>query len=93
MTDDTSVKKAELLNVLIATNCPLLVRSDEWWIDELLFRPGKPRTELLQWVISKATNTFGGSSDLESTTVSSISNSFKLPETDEGKFELKTALT
>lgn len=80
-----SAEKAELLNILIATNCPLLVRSDEWWIEELLFKPGKPRTDLLSWVISKAMNVFGGSSDLDSTTVSSSCNSYKVPETDEGE--------
>lgn len=76
----------ELFNTLASLNCPLVVRSDDWWIEELLFKPGKPRTDLIAWIVSRS---LGGyfCLDLDSTNASSASSSNrKLPESDEGKF-------
>lgn len=79
---------SELVNILSSVNCPLIIRSDDWWIEELLFKPGKPRTELIVWIISKAIVNSGSFSsnvqDLDSTNVSTASNGRKLPESDEG---------
>lgn len=79
----------ELVNILYAVRCPLLIRSDDWWIEELLFKPGKPRTDLLYWILSQSVNGSFSSTyqDLDSTNVSSVSSnsSRKIPENDEGK--------
>lgn len=76
---------SEILNVLISSNCPLISRTDHWWIEELLFKPGKPRTDLIVWIISKLTNSvYPSELDNDSTTTSSASNNFKIPENDEG---------
>lgn len=45
---------SEIINVLQSVNCPLIVRTDDWWIEELLFTPGKPRKDLILWITSKA---------------------------------------
>jgi len=76
----------ELLNILISSNCPLISRTDHWWIEELLFKPGKPRTDLIVWTISRLTNSMYPSEiDNDSTATSSGFNNFKIPESDEGK--------
>jgi len=90
----------ELFDILTSVNCPLIIRSDKWWIEELLFQPGQPRTDLLKWIIVRITDcqsAFGldGSesilnstmmSTLNSTSVSNNNNtvSMKFPETEEG---------
>jgi len=79
----------ELLNILISSNCPLISRTDHWWIEELLFKPGKPRTDLIVWTISRLTNSMYPSEiDNDSTATSSGFNNFKIPESDEGILEL-----
>ena len=76
----------ELVSILTSSNCPLITRTDLWWIEELLFKPGKPRTDLIIWVISRLTNAANpNDQDNDCTTTSTASNSFKLPDCDEGK--------
>lgn len=85
------VNIAELVNILSSINCPFIIRSDDWWIEELLFQPGQPRTDLMCWLISQVVNrSFPISlNDLDSTDASTISsNGRKFPETEEGTFIL-----
>lgn len=79
---------SEFVNILSSVSCPLIIRSDSWWIEEILFKPGKPRTDLLCWIISQVVSRLFPSSlhDLDSTNVSTLSSSNKkLPESEEGK--------
>lgn len=80
----------EIVNVLTSSNCPLISRNDHWWMEELLFKPGKPRTDLIVWIISRLTNSiYPNETDNDSTATSSAySNNFKIPESDEGILEL-----
>lgn len=83
---------SQIVNVLSLVSCPLIVRSDDWWIEELLFTPGKPRTDLILWITSKAIESSLPSNlrlqlklqDLDcSATLASSTSILKLPETDE----------
>jgi len=80
----------ELSNVLISSNCPLISRTDHWWIEELLFKPGKPRTDLIVWIISKLINSINpNETNDDSNSTSTTSNNFRIiPESDEGILEL-----
>ena len=83
---------SEIVNVLQSVNCQLIVRSDDWWIEELLFTPGKPRKDLIVWITSKAIESASLSTlqlqlklqDHDTTVTSSSSSNLKLPESDEG---------
>jgi hypothetical protein len=86
---------SEIINVLQSVNCPLIVRTDDWWIEELLFTPGKPRKDLILWITLKAIESALPPAlhsaqlklqDLDSTATSSSSSNIKLPESDEGDF-------
>ncbi|KAI9551449.1 hypothetical protein GHT06_021782 [Daphnia sinensis] len=83
---------SEIVNVLSLVSCPLIVRSDDWWIEELLFTPGKPRTDLILWITSKAIESSLPSNlrlqlklqDLDCSAAPACSTSIlKFPETDE----------
>ncbi|XP_057379276.1 uncharacterized protein LOC130701319 [Daphnia carinata] len=83
---------SEIVNVLSLVSCPLIVRSDDWWIEELLFTPGKPRTDLILWITSKAIESSLPSNlrlqlklqDLDCSAAPVCSTStLKFPETDE----------
>lgn len=77
----------ELAEILRSLHCPLIVRSDSWWIEEILFKPGKPRTDLLIWTIMTTTSNSSYGQDLpnsNSTMNSTASFSSRLPENDEG---------
>ena len=83
----------ELINIIRSINCPLVVRNDKWWIEELLFQPGKPRTTLLVWVISVTSSNWSSSQNLQDSIASSADgNAMKIPETDEGKKLIKKLL-
>jgi hypothetical protein len=77
---------SELVKTLISHNCPLITRNDSWWMEELLLKPGKHRTDLLLWIIARLTNSFYPSdSDHDCTSTSTASSvSYKLPENEEG---------
>jgi len=83
---------SEIINILQSVNCPLIVRPDDWWIEEILFTPGKPRKDLILWITSKAVESALPSTlhlqlklqDLDFTANSSSSSNIKLPESDEG---------
>jgi hypothetical protein len=87
---------SEIVNVLQSVNCPLIVRTDDWWIEELFFTPGKPRKDLIVWITSKAIESAPPSAlqfqlklqDLDTTATSSSSSNLKLPESDEGNLIL-----
>ena len=77
---------SELVKTLVSHNCPLITRNDSWWMEELLLKPGKQRTDLLLWIIARLTNSFYPSdSDHDCTSTSTASSvSYKLPENEEG---------
>ena len=92
----------EITQILSLVNYPFITRTDSWWIEELLFQPGQPRTDLLKWTIVKqleCQQPLNGlesmqESILNSTMMSTASNNnnstftVKCPETDEGYFSL-----
>ena len=84
----------ELSNVLISSNCPLISRTDHWWIEELLFKPGKPRTDLIVWIISKLINSINpNETNDDSNSTSTTSNNFRIiPESDEGETNQSTVI-
>ena len=83
---------SELVKTLVSHNCPLITRNDSWWMEELLLKPGKQRTDLLLWIIARLTNSFYPSdSDHDCTSTSTASSvSYKLPENEEGFFVILT---
>ena len=89
----------EVVQILTSVNCPLITRTELWWIEEILFQPGQVRTELLKWTIVKHTDCqpYGFDSSesiLNSTMMSTASNNnnnnlvVKNPETDEGIYKI-----
>ena len=88
MSNNIEENISELVSILSAVNCPSIIRSDEWWIEELLFKPGKPRTDLIVWIILKSGVRSGSFSstlqDLDCTNVSTASSGHKQLESDEG---------
>ena len=85
-----SEKFEQIAATLRSLPCPLLVRPDTWWIEELLFKPGRPRTELLIWALTSICN--GSCSPLDVTNfndscVSSVSSTSytRVPQSSEGK--------
>ena len=95
MSDKNKENIAELVSILQEVNCPSVIRSDDWWIEELMFKSGKPRTDLIVWILLKG-GALNGSSyasfqDLDSTNASTNSSSYnKLVESDEGKYLLNS---
>lgn len=77
---------SELIKTLVSAHCPLITRQDSWWMEELVLKPGKPRTDLLLWIIGKLTNSLSPQDNDQTSSSSNTGQNYRLPEDNEGVF-------
>lgn len=79
---------SELIKTLVSAHCPLITRQDSWWMEELVLKPGKPRTDLLLWIIGKLTNSLSPQDNDQTSSSSNTGQNYRLPEDNEGIHDL-----